>query len=158
MATQPSDGLGGRLGERWRNNTSLTWYQVLSSLRDPCPDCIERHGRISVRPWPLPFHMHCECEQLEIPPGQEAPIESRSPADLIARVDAAARPRLLGADVARLLEAGLVGYADVVAEGWRYATLEELARKKELTLEQLRRSGVAEGVARRAVGLGPMGK
>ena len=155
---RPSDGLGGRPGERWRNNTSLTWYQVLSSLRDPCPDCIERHGRISVRPWPIPFHPHCECEQLEIPPGQEAPIESRTPADLIARVDASARPRLLGGDVARLLEVGLVDYADVVAEGWRYATPEELVRKKGLTMEQLRRAGVAEGVARRAGGLGPIGK
>ena len=111
-----------------------------------------------MRPWPIPFHPHCECEQLEIPAGQEAPLESQTPADLIACVEASARPRLLGTDVARLLEAGLVGYADVVAEGWRYATLEELVRKKGLTLEQLRRAGVAEDEARRAVGLGSMRK
>ena len=36
-----------------------------------------------------------------------------------------------------------MGYADVVAEGWRYATLEELVRKKSLTLEQLHQADVA---------------
>ncbi len=60
--------------------------------------------------------------------------------------------------MARLLEAGLVDYADVVAEGWRYATPEELVREKGLTPEQLRRAGVAAGAARRAIGLGPMGR
>ena len=31
MAAESSDGLGGRSGERWRNNTSLTWYRGVSS-------------------------------------------------------------------------------------------------------------------------------
>jgi hypothetical protein len=66
MAAESSDGLGGRAGERWRNTTDDTWYQLVSSLRKPCAVCLRRHGRISSRPWPIPFHPHCECEQLEI--------------------------------------------------------------------------------------------
>jgi hypothetical protein len=59
-----SDGLGGRPGTRWRNPTNATWYQLVGSLRKPCADCLRRHGRVSPRPWPIPFHPHCECEQL----------------------------------------------------------------------------------------------
>jgi hypothetical protein len=54
-----SDGLGGPPGTRWRNRTDDTWYQLVSSLRKPCAVCLRRHGRISPRPWPLPFHPHC---------------------------------------------------------------------------------------------------
>ena len=35
-----SDGLGGRPGTRWRNPTDATWYQLVSSLRQPCADCL----------------------------------------------------------------------------------------------------------------------
>ena len=45
-----SDGLGGRPGTRWRNPTNATWYQLISSLRQPCADCLRRHGRVSPRP------------------------------------------------------------------------------------------------------------
>ena len=58
MAAKPSDGLGGRPGDRWWNLTDDTWYQLVASLRKSCTVCVRRHGRISPRPWPIPFHLH----------------------------------------------------------------------------------------------------
>ena len=69
MAAESSDGLGGRVGDRWRNMTDDTWYQLVASLRKSCAVCVRRHGRISPRPWPIPFHLHCECTQFPIIPG-----------------------------------------------------------------------------------------
>ena len=69
-----SEGLGGPPGTRWRNLTDDTWYQLVGSLRKPCAACLRLHGRVSPRPWPLPLHPHCECEQWEVAPGAEAPL------------------------------------------------------------------------------------
>ena len=56
-------------GTRWVNPTNTVWYQLVSSLRNPCPLCLARHGHVSPRPWDIPYHEHCECEQIEVPPG-----------------------------------------------------------------------------------------
>ena len=67
-----SDGLRGLPGERWRNMTDDTRYQLVASLRKSCTVCVRRHGRISPRPWPIPFHWHCESTQQPILPGGQA--------------------------------------------------------------------------------------
>ena len=71
-----SDGLGGPPGTRWRNRTDDTWYKLVASLRKACTVCVPRHGRISPRPWPIPFQWHCECTQQPILPGGQAPWPS----------------------------------------------------------------------------------
>ncbi len=97
MAAESSDGLGGRPGERWRNMTGDIWYQLVSSLRKPCAACLRRHARISPRPWGLPFHPHCECEQLEVPPGAQAPIEFRNAGGLAEAMPVGGQVELVGA-------------------------------------------------------------
>jgi hypothetical protein len=42
-----------------------------------------RHGRIAPRPWPIPFHWHCECTQRPILPGGQAPIAFAAPSLLL---------------------------------------------------------------------------
>jgi hypothetical protein len=69
----------GRPGERYRNTSRDTHYQLVSSLRKPCASCLRRHGRILARPWPIPLHPNCQCDQLAILPGWDSPIESRTP-------------------------------------------------------------------------------
>ena len=92
-----SDGLGGRPGTRWRNMTDDIWYQLVSSLRKPCAACLRRHARISPRPWGIPFHPHCECEQLEVPPGALAPIEFRDAGGLAEAMPVGGQVELVGA-------------------------------------------------------------
>jgi hypothetical protein len=158
MAAESSDGLGGRPGERWRNMTDDTWYQLVSSLRKPCAVCLRRHGRISPRPWPIPFHPHCECEQLEIPAGAQAPIEFRSAGELAAAMPVGGQVELVGALNWLIRSAGLVSWDDLFDGNGDPRDFDDVVRRKGLTLEQLRRAGVAEGVARRSVGLSPLGK
>jgi hypothetical protein len=73
MAAASWDGLGGPPGTRRRNPTDDTWYQLVGSLRQPCAARLRLHGRVSPRPWPIPLHPHCECEQWEVALGAEAP-------------------------------------------------------------------------------------
>ena len=96
MAAEPSDGLGGPPGTRWRNMTDDTWYQLVSSLRKPCAACLRLHGRVSPRPWPLPLHPHCECEQWEIAPGAEAPLVFGDMPGLMPRLGGPGQVRVVG--------------------------------------------------------------
>jgi hypothetical protein len=153
-----SDGLGGPPDSRWRNMTDDTWYQLVSSLRKPCAVCLRRHGRISPRPWPIPFHPHCECEQLEIPPGAEAPIEFRSAGGLAAVMPVGGQVELVGALNWLIRSAGLVSWEDLFDAGGDPRDFDQVVKRKKLTVEQLVKAEIAEGVARRAGGLGPLGK
>jgi hypothetical protein len=158
MAAKPSDGLGGRPGERWRNMTDDTWYQLVASLRKSCTVCVRRHGRISPRSWPIPFHLHCECTQLPILPGGQAPLDFAAPSLLMPAMPVGGQVELVGTLNWLIRSAGLVSWEDLFDEGGDPRDFEDVVRRKGLTLEQLRRAGVAEGVARRAGGLGPLGK
>ena len=152
MVAESSDGLGGRPGERWRNMTGDIWYQLVSSLRKPCAACLRRHARISPRPWGIPFHPHCECEQLEVPPGARAPIEFRDAGGLAEAMPVGGQVELVGALNWLIRSAGLVSWEDLFDGNGDPRDFEDVVRRKGLTLEQLRRAGVAAGVARRAVG------
>jgi hypothetical protein len=152
MAAESSDGLGGRPGDRWRNMTDDTWYQLVASLRKSCTVCVRRHGRISPRPWPIPFHLHCECTQLPILPGGQAPLDFAAPALLAAAMPVGGQVELVGALNWLIRSAGLVSWDDLFDGNGDPRDFDDVVRRKGLTLEQLRRAGVAEGVARRAVG------
>jgi hypothetical protein len=161
MAAESSDGLGGRAGERWRNMTDDTWYQWVSSLLKPCAVCLRRHGRLFPR-LPERPHPNCQCDFLAVPPGREAPIEFRSAGELAAAMPVGGHDpsgaRLVGALNWLIRSAGLVSWEDLFDEAGDPRDFDDVVRRKGVTLEQLRRAGVAEGVARRAGGLGPMGK
>jgi hypothetical protein len=129
-----------------------------SSLRKACAVCLGRHGRISPRPWPIPFHPHCQCEQLEIPAGREAPIEFRSAGELAAAMPVGGQVELVGALNWLIRSAGLVSWDDLFDEGGDPRDFDQIVKRKGLTVGQLVTAGVAEGIARRAVGLGPLGK
>ena len=61
---------------------------------------------------------------------------------------------LIGALNWLIRSAGLVSWEDLFDAGGDPRDFDDVVRRKGLTLEQLRRASVAEGVARRAVGLG----
>ena len=54
--------------------------------------------------------------------------------------------------------AGLVTWDDLFDTGGDPRDFDQVVKRKGLTVPQLGNAGVAEGVARRAVGLGPLGK
>jgi hypothetical protein len=158
MGAKPSDGLGGRPGDRWRNRTDDTWYQLVASLRKSCTVCVRRHGRISPRPWPIPFHLHCECTQLPILPGGQAPLDFAAPALLAAAMPVGGQVELVGALNWLIRSAGLVTWDDLFDEGGDSRDFDQVVKRKGLTVDQLVTAGVAEGIARRSVGLGTLGK
>ena len=153
-----SAGLGGRPGSRWRNPTNATWYQLVGSLRRPCADCLRRHGRVSPRPWPIPFHPHCECEQLEVPAGTEAPLVFEDMAGLMPRLSGAGQVRVVGLPSCWLQRAGLVAWSDLFDGNGEVLDFDLVVRRKRLTVEQLLGAGIPEAIARRAVGLGLLGR
>ena len=150
-----SDGLGGRPGTHWHNPTNATWYQLVGSLRRPCADCLRRHGRVSPRPWPIPFHPHCECEQLEVPPGAEALLVFT---ELMPRLSGPGQVRVVGLPSWWLQRAGLVSWSDLFDGNGEVQDFDLVVRRKGLSLEQLLGAGIPEAIARRAVGLGPLGR
>ena len=62
------------------------------------------------------------------------------------------RPCADPAGLVAIRSAGLVSWDDLFDGDGDPRDFEDVVRRKGLTLEQLRRSGMAEGVARRAVG------
>jgi hypothetical protein len=54
--------------------------------------------------------------------------------------------------------AGLVSWEDLFDSNGDPRKFEDVVKRKGLTVSQLVKAGIAEGVARRAVGLGPLGK
>lgn len=154
-AAQPSDGLSpGAPGAVWRNHTSWTWFQWVSSLRKPCRTCIRRHGRLFPRSQGK-AHPACQCSELPVPPGAAAPLAGASPATVFGRIPAPGQIDLVGQDVHRLYRAGLVKVTDLVGtpeHPWPLPTLAQLAASKRLTAAQLVAAGVDAGAAARAVG------
>jgi hypothetical protein len=153
-----SDGLGGQPGTRWRNPTSATWYQLVSSLRKPCAFCLRRHARVSPRPWPLPLHPHCQCEQLEVPPGREAPLPFTDLPALMPRLSVSDRMELVGIPGWLLERAGLVRWSDLFGPDGEPLDFDRVVRRRGLSFDGLRAAGISEATARRAVGLGPLGR
>ena len=151
-------GLGGRAGERWTNWTQDTWYQLVGSLRKPCADCLRRHGRVSPRPWPVPFHPHCECEQLEVPPGAEAPLVFADMPGLMPRLSGAGQVRVVGLPSWWLHRSGLVSWSDLFDGNGEVLDFDLVVKRKGLSLDQLLGAGIPGAIARRAVGLGPLRK
>jgi hypothetical protein len=153
-----SNGLGGVPGTRWRNPTSGTWYQLVSSLRKPCADCLRHHGRVRPRPWPIPFHPHCECEQLDVAPGAEAPLLFGDMPGLMPRLSSPGQVRVVGLPSWWLQRAGLVTWSDLFDPSGEVRDFDRVVRAKHLTIEQLVAARIPEAIARRAVGLGPFGR
>jgi hypothetical protein len=111
---------------------------------------LRRHGRVLPRPWPIPLHPHCECDQLEVPPGGEAPIEFRSPGQLLARLSPADQAELVGAESLALRRAGLVSWDDLVDDDGEVLDFEEVVRRRGLTYAQLVGAGIDEATAGRS--------
>jgi hypothetical protein len=75
---------------------------------------------VSPRPWPLPFHPYCECEQLEVPPGADAPLVFTELPELMPRLSGPGQVRVVGLPSWWLHQAGLVSWSDLSSSGaWR---------------------------------------
>jgi hypothetical protein len=82
----------------------------------------------------------------------QAPIEFRSAGGLAAAMPVGGQVGLVGLLNWLIRSAGLVSWDDLFDAGGDPREFEDVVRRKGLTLEQLRRAGVAEGVASRAIG------
>ena len=66
--------------------------------------------------------------------------------------------RLVGALNWLIRSAGLVSWDDLFNSNGDPRDFDQVVRRKGLTVDQLVKAGIAEGVARRSVGLGPLEK
>ena len=94
-----------------------------------------------------------ECTQQPILPGGRAPLAFAAPSLLAAAMPVGGQVELVGALNWLIRSAGLVSWEDLFDGNGDPRDFEDVVRRKGLTVEQLRRAGVAEGVARRAGGL-----
>ena len=128
-------------------------------VRKSCAVCLRRHGRLFPGPDPPERpHPHCECEFIEVRPGGEAPIEFRSAGGLAAAMPVGGQVHLVGPLNWLIRSAGLVSWYDLFDGNGNPRDFDQVVRRKGLTVPQLVKAGIAEGVARRAVGLGPLEK
>jgi len=141
---------GGRPGTYWRNYTSETWYQRVSTLVHPCHRCLRLHTTI----WPAPMgrlHPNCECTDTPVPPGATAPLPVCEPAAVMRSLTNDERVKILGAPVAALVRAGLVPVGETVRDDWSLVPLAALVRLRRLRADQLEAAGVDAKTARAAV-------
>ena len=127
-------------GTRWLNCTGALAYQFVCALTNTCPRCLPYHLRIAAW-WPLGLHPRCQCDQLPIEPGQEAPLVSRSLDQIVHSLPAHEQLRVLGKTTMLLIGAGIVGIDQVVTKNRTRPPGEVIARAK-LSDEQLKAAGV----------------
>jgi hypothetical protein len=152
MAADDPRGLPVREGERRHNWTGRPWYQLASSLRHPCPECPARHGRVLPRRWGLPFHPDCQCEELEILPGGDAPIRARPPRELVNLLDESGRAAIPGRENLVLPRHDVVGYPQLFDDRGDPPPFERVVKSAGLTPEQLTGAGILEPLARSVLG------
>ena len=88
--------------------------------------------------------------QRPIIPGGQAPIAFAAPSLLMTAMPVGGQVELVGPLNWLIRSAGLVSWDDLFDGNGDPRDFDAVVRRKGLTLEQLRRAGVAEGVARRA--------
>ena len=121
--------------------------------------CLRRNARLFPGPDPPEkLHPHCECTFIEVRPGGQAPLPFRSVPEAVADLPVGDQVHLVGPMCWMIQRAGLVTWYDLFDSNGYPATSTRSSRRKGLTVPQLVAAGIAEGVARRAVGLGPLGK
>ena len=91
---------------------------------------------ISPRPWLLPFHPHCECAQLPIIPGAEAPIEFRSAGGLAAAMPVGGQVEFIGPLNWLIRSAGLVSWEDLSQTGGDPRDFGQVIRRNRLAVPQ----------------------
>jgi hypothetical protein len=154
-----SDGLGGPPGDRWTNRTDRVWWQWVCAMRKPCARCLRRDGRLFPGPDPPEkLHPHCECTWVAVRPGGQAALPFRSVPEAVAELPVGDQVHLVGALCWLIQSAGLVTWYDLFDGNGDPREFDQVVWRKGLTVPQLVQAGIAEGVARRAVGLGPLGK
>lgn len=149
---QPWPGaISGEPGERWTNDTGKMRYQLRVSFANSCGQCIQYAGQISTY-WNVPFHRNCNCTNVPVPPGGT----SQPFVDYwkeVMDLDPAQQARVVGRAALTLIEKKVISWDDVVRRS-RIRTLAEVAAEKRLTVPQMVKAGVPEGVARKAVAVG----
>ena len=159
MASEPSDGLGGFPGDFWTNRTDRVWWQWVCAMRKPCARCLRRNARLFPGPDPPEkLHPNCECTWVEVRPGGQAPLPFRSVPETVSDLSVGDQVHLVGALCWMIRRAGLVTWYDLFDTNGDPRDFDQVVKRKGLTVDQLVKAGIAEGVALRAVGLGPLGK
>ncbi len=139
----------GAPGAQRRNNTSAVAYQLVCALINTCGFCLPYH--LAIAPWwGIPFHRGCRCRQVPVFPGRAAAHPFADFRAILHEMSADDRAAVVGKNLYRLLEAGLVRWDEIVGPGG-VRSLAEVVADRAIPLERLVRAGVQPGVAARAI-------
>ena len=131
--------ISGDPGTSWFNDTGIVHWQLECSLINTCGSCFQWHMQVAEY-WACPLHRCCRCRTLIVPPGEYA----RPFADyrkLIANLDESQHDAAVGKANYRLIEAGVVKWADVVTSA-RVRALHEVVAREHLTVDKMVKAGV----------------
>jgi len=92
----------------------------------------------------------------EVRPGGQAPLPFRSVPEAVSDMSDGDQIHLVGPMCWMIRQVGLVTWYDLFDSNGDPREFDQVIKRKGLTVDQLVKAGVAEGVARRAVGLGAM--
>lgn len=141
-------GWRGEPGDQWLNNTGMVAFQFICSFDNSCETCIQLHSSISESPWPVPLHDNCQCENLEIYPGDLAE-EYVDYVDYVQRLVTHRRTAIIGWSNQRLIDDGVIKFDDVVTPT-RIKTLAEVVKENDLTVDEMVAAGIPRSTAQRA--------
>jgi hypothetical protein len=135
----------GPPGSTWTNTTGRYLYQFRPSFHEGGATCFRISGHIGPS-WGIPHMRGCNCIQAVIRPGETSSPFPDGDSDL-ARTTAAQRDLILGRNNRLLLDAGLVGWPDLIGR-FTVIELDHVINTKGLALEAILAAGVSEKEAR----------
>lgn len=140
--------VGGTPGTRYRNDTGRFLYQLVVSWINSCGQCIQYDHKLA-KFWAIPLHPGCRCKQVLVKPGELAEpfVDFR---EEVRKLDEKERTRVVGKANLQLIEAGIVGWDDVVTPS-RIRDFRDVVLLQDLDAKDLKRAGVSPGVAARAL-------
>lgn len=137
----------GKPGTVWTNTTGTILYQLVCDLSHVCGTCLQFHMQIGAS-WPIPFHRFCRCRQILLQPGEDG-LPFADFRQVLDGLTSSQKRDAIGKSNYSMLRSCLISWDDVVSPT-RVRTLQEIAWKKKLTVDEMVRAGVQPRWAKQA--------
>jgi len=138
----------GEPGTTWVNDTGKVRWQLICRLSNTCGACLQYHLAIGPS-WPIQLHFGCNCQQVQIQPGAEAPHKFVDFRELLDGMRHDQQVAAIGAANYKLLKAGVVKWTDIVTK-YRVRTLREVMALNKVSLETAIKARVKPAIAKEA--------
>ncbi len=139
----------GEAGTTHTNSTEWIQYQFIASLFNTCGVCLSMHMAIKRGAWAIPYHYNCNCRQVPIKPGADAPNPFVDYREILDNMPHDQQVAAIGASNYKLLKNGVVDWKDIVTPS-RVRPLREVVAIKKIPVKIMTGVGVNPLIANRA--------